>query len=70
MNWSTRRIQAFVVACIGGALLAVAFGYPGPRYSPFTYWLTTYPTEPLVWAIVGAAIAGSAVFVFLALSKD
>jgi hypothetical protein len=48
-----------------GAIVGVAYGFASTKaHLRFLLWLWLWPDESAVWAVVGAAAAGGAVYVW------
>jgi len=64
LNWKPEHRAGLAVGIIGGGALGVAVGFWLTHWSGLrlTTWMTLEPQDVLMWAFIGAVIAGAAVY--------
>ena len=70
-HWKSEHLIALAVAIFAGAGLGLAFGFSQRPHQAFTLiaWIQSFPSDVILWTVIGAAVAGGAVFVWRSFSN-
>src|SRR5437879_6225227 len=74
LDWKPEHRAGMAVASAAGAVVSIVVGYANNdwrlRRAGFSYWLSHYPADVLMWAIVGALVVGAAVYSYRVFSTQ